>query len=297
MACNASAMNVFYNDNDSYVAQWLKNLIVAGHLPRGTVDARSILEINPAELRSFRQCHFFAGIGGWPYALRLAGWPEDKEVWTGSCPCQPLSIAGQRKGHADERHLWPAFFRLISKCRPATIFGEQVASKDGREWVAGVRADLEELGYAVGIADLPAACAGAPHIRQRLFWVGLSYGNGREERGKASPSLGYGCTSNSADRGGDVWISYGKSARSGSTQSRNGSYEINRGWAHTASSYRRFTDGFGNNYRIPESSVSFVVDGFPGILGQISAYGNAIVPQVAAEFISAFIESVTRDEL
>ena len=97
----------FYNDNDSYVAQWLGNLIAAGHLPQGSVDARSIVEIDTAELRSFRQCHFFAGVGGWPYALQLAGWPGDREVWTASCPCQPLSSAGRRAGHADERHLWP----------------------------------------------------------------------------------------------------------------------------------------------------------------------------------------------
>ena len=104
----------------------------------------------------------------WPYALRLAGWPDDRNVWTGSCPCQPLSSAGQRKGHADERHLWPAFYSLIAECRPAIVFGEQVASKDGREWLAGVRADLEALGYACGAADLCAAGAGAPHIRQRF---------------------------------------------------------------------------------------------------------------------------------
>ena len=105
-------------------------------------------------LPEFTQCHFFAGIGGWSLALRLAGWPEDREVWTGSCPCQPFSCGGLRKGHADERHLWPAFYKLINLGKPSAIFGEQVASKDGREWLCGVRADLEGIGYAVGAADL-----------------------------------------------------------------------------------------------------------------------------------------------
>ena len=164
-------MPAFYNEIDPYAVAWLRNLAAAGHLPAGTVDERSILDLEPDDLRPFRQCHFFAGIGGWPFALALAGWPDDREVWTGSCPCQPLSSAGQRRGHADERHLWPAFYRLIAECRPATVFGEQVTSKDGREWLAGVRADLEHLGYAVGAADLSAAGVGAPHIRQRLFWV------------------------------------------------------------------------------------------------------------------------------
>ena len=105
-----------------------------------------------------------------PSLSNSAGW--EGPVWTGSCPCQPLSSAGQRKGHADERHLWPAFQQLISECRPSTfVFGEQVASKDGREWFAAVRADLEHMGYACGAADLSAAGVGAPHIRQRLYWV------------------------------------------------------------------------------------------------------------------------------
>lgn len=164
-------MSVYHNELDPYAAAWLRNLGEAGHIAPSIVDERSIVDVQPDDLRGHAQCHFFAGIGGWSYALRLAGWPDDKPVWTGSCPCQPLSGAGQRKGHADERHLWPAFYRLIAECRPPTIFGEQVASADGREWLAGVRADLEALGYAVGAADLCAAGVGAPHIRQRLYWM------------------------------------------------------------------------------------------------------------------------------
>ena len=164
-------MPAYYNEIDPYAAQWLRNLIAAGHIAPGDVDERSIEDVSPDDLAGYEQCHFFAGIGGWSLALQLAGWPDDQPVWTGSCPCQPLSCAGQRQGHADRRHLWPAFFRLIAECRPATIFGEQVASTLGREWLAGVRADLEHLGYACGAADLPAASVGAPHIRQRLWWV------------------------------------------------------------------------------------------------------------------------------
>lgn len=161
----------YYNENDPYAAQWLRNLMAAQLIPEGCVDTRSILDVQPEDLAVFTQCHFFAGIGGWPLALRLAGWPVDKHVWTGSCPCQPFSVAGKRKGNSDERHLWPYFHKLISECSPPTVFGEQVASKDGREWLSGVRTDLEAVGYAVGAADLCAASAGAPHIRQRLFWV------------------------------------------------------------------------------------------------------------------------------
>jgi DNA (cytosine-5)-methyltransferase 1 len=161
----------YYNEIDRYAAEWLRNLIAAKLIPAGHVDERDIRDVMGSDLDGYAQCHFFAGIAGWPRALAMAGWPVDRPVWTGSCPCQPFSTAGKRKGESDERHLWPEFRRLIAERKPSTVFGEQVASKDGRRWLAGVRLDLEGLGYAVGAADLCAAGSGAPHIRQRLFWV------------------------------------------------------------------------------------------------------------------------------
>jgi DNA (cytosine-5)-methyltransferase 1 len=169
----------YYNEFDPHAAAWLRELISENLIPQGHVDTRSITEVSPSDLSGFTQCHFFAGIAGWPLALALAHWPAGRPVWTGSCPCQPLSCAGQQKGHADERHLWPAFYRLIAECRPPTVFGEQVAGGDGREWLSGVRADLEGVGYAVGAADLCAAGVGAPHIRQRLYWVANAAGERR----------------------------------------------------------------------------------------------------------------------
>lgn len=161
----------YYNDNDPFICGWLKELIADGLIPKGDIDDRSITDVKPSDLDGYIQCHFFAGVGGWAYALRLVGWPANRPVWTGSCPCQPFSVAGKGEGINDERHLWPAFRWLIAQCRPATIFGEQVASKDGRLWLSGVRSDLEAMGYAVGASDLCAAGIGAPQIRQRLWWV------------------------------------------------------------------------------------------------------------------------------
>lgn len=176
----------YYNEFDPKAAEWIRQLIKQGLIPNGTVDERSIAEVQPKDLSGFTQCHFFAGIGGWSRALELAGWPADMPVWTGSCPCQPFSSAGKQKGEADSRHLWPEFRRLVSECRPPAVFGEQVASKLGREWLSGVRADLEGMGYAIGAADLCAAGVGAPHIRQRLYWVAHATGErwikvGRED--------------------------------------------------------------------------------------------------------------------
>ena len=164
-------MTAYYNEIDPHAAQWLRNLIAAGHIAPGDVDERSIVDVKPDDLAGYTQCHWFAGIAVWSYALRCAGWSDDRPVWTGSCPCQPFSIAGKGGGFDDKRHLWPAWFRLIRECRPVTIFGEQVASPDALAWFDHVSTDLEGAGYAVGAVDTCAAGFGAPHIRQRLYFV------------------------------------------------------------------------------------------------------------------------------
>jgi DNA (cytosine-5)-methyltransferase 1 len=162
----------YYNEYDKYAAEWLQNLIAAGHIAPGVVDTRSIEDVHPADLRGFTQCHFFAGIGVWSLALRRAGWGDDRPVWTGSCPCQPFSAAGEGAGFADERHLWPSFLHLIQEHRPTEVVGEQVASKDADPWIDLVHADMEGLGYAFGAIPFPSASVGAPHIRDRNYWVG-----------------------------------------------------------------------------------------------------------------------------
>jgi len=161
----------YYNEIDPKAAAWLRELINRDFIAPGEVDERSIEDVVPGDLKGFTQCHFFAGIGGWSYALRLAGWPDDQPVWTGSCPCQPFSSAGKGAGFDDERHLWPSWFHLIKQCKPAAIFGEQAASKRTDAWVDLVHADLESMGYAFGCVAFPAAGVGAPHIRDRNYWM------------------------------------------------------------------------------------------------------------------------------
>ncbi len=177
----------YYNENDPIAAAWLRELITQGHIASGDVDERSIEDVRPTDLRGYRQCHFFAGIGVWSYALRLAAWPDEKEVWTGSCPCQPFSAAGKRAGASDERHLWPAWFWLIRQCRPDVVFGEQVASKDGIAWLDAVSTDMESEGYAIAPTVLPACGVGAPHRRDRTWFVANpDGGNAGEERQQRS---------------------------------------------------------------------------------------------------------------
>ena len=170
----------FYNELDGYAAAWVRNLSAAGEIAAGIIDERSIRDIKPADVASYRQCHFFAGIGVWSRALRDAGWSDDSNVWSGSCPCTPWSSAGRKRGVSDEQHLWPEWFRLIEACRPSWIFGEQVSSKDGLVWLDLVRTQLEGANYALRVLDTPACSVGAPHRRQRLYFVAYARERGRE---------------------------------------------------------------------------------------------------------------------
>ena len=183
-----SGMGHYFNEFDPGAAEWLRELMKVEIIPQGEVDERDIQDIAPDDLRGHRSVHLFAGIGVWSYALRLAGWPDDRPVWTCSCPCQPFSSAGKGDGFADERHLWPAAFHLLSECRPSVCFGEQVASDDGFAWLDLVQADLESVGYTVGAVVTPAAGYGAPHGRHRIYWVADATSDRTGRQGATKPS-------------------------------------------------------------------------------------------------------------
>lgn len=171
---NAPAARAYYNECEPFAAAWLRELIADNLIAPGDVDDRSIEDVTPNDLQGYTQCHFFAGIGVWSLALRLAGWPDHEPVWTGSCPCQPFSGAGKGGGFADKRHLWPAWLHLIRVGRPGVVFGEQVSNGGGLAWLDLVQADMEGEGYASAAVDICAAGFGAPHIRQRLYWLAVS---------------------------------------------------------------------------------------------------------------------------
>ena len=303
-------MPAYYNEIDPFAAQWLKNLIAQDLIAPGDVDERSIREVDSSDLEGFSQCHFFAGIGVWSHALRCAGVSDDEPVWTGSPPCQPFSGAGSRKGTNDDRHLWPDFFRLIAKRRPPLVFGEQVASKDGLAWFDLVQADLEGAGYAAAAVDLCAAGFGAPHIRQRLFFVGMADANSseRERRTEASEwnnglwpdtlrAKGDGSPSACGVHGGmgdtDSARSQGRRGQRELAEDRGQDSDCGSG-AHGSSFWAgadwvECDDPLGRDPRWrPVESGSFpLADGAPNRVGRLRAYGNAIVAPVATEFIKA----------
>lgn len=164
----------YYNEHDPFAAEWLRRLILFGHIAPGDVDERDIRDVSPDDLRGYEQHHFFAGIGVWSYAARRAGWADSDRLASGSCPCQPFSAAGGRSGFADERHLWPSFHHIIRECGFPVVVGEQVASKDGLAWLDLVSADMEGSGYTGGAVDICSAGFGAPNIRQRLYFAWLA---------------------------------------------------------------------------------------------------------------------------
>lgn len=299
-------MTAYYNENDPFAAQWLRNLIAAGHIAPGVVDERSIEDVTPDDLRGFTQCHFFAGVGVWSLAVRRAGWPDDKPVWTGSCPCQPFSAAGKGNGFADERHLWPAFFHLISECKPGIIFGEQVASKDGLGWLDLVQTDLEAANYAIGAVDLCAAGFGAPHIRQRLFWVansdnaGLEGWKGMPERSAECPARSGSMDGGMGDSKHNGFVADSLSGSLSESQNKRRLLESERPDARTdilpisgpTNGYWRDADWLlcrDDKWRPVEPGAFPLADGIAGRVGKLRAYGNAIVAPVAEEFIRSYM--------
>jgi DNA (cytosine-5)-methyltransferase 1 len=288
-------MATYYNEIDPYAAQWLRNLIQAGHIAIGDVDERSIADVRANDLHGYTQAHFFAGVGGWSYALRLAGWPDDRPVWTGSCPCQPFSAAGKGAAADDERHLWPAWASLIAECGPGTIFGEQVEAAIGWGWLDAVFSDLEAQGYACGSAVLPACGVGAPHIRQRLWFVAdtdaARCGAGRSsEAGDGRDAARIKPSGLCADGGVGDAQQPGLERHAGHEQNGHqpGRHGTDESGSITTTSWAcdwlPCTDG---KARPVEPGTFPLAHGIPGRVGRLRAYGNAIIAPLAAEFIKA----------
>lgn len=283
---------VYYNELDPFMAAWLRNLALAGFIPAGEIDDRSIDDVDPDDLRGFVHCHFFAGLGGWAYAAELAGWPLERPLWTGSCPCQPFSAAGRGAGEADARHKWPAFFRLIERRRPTVVVGEQVASPDGRAWFTGVRLDLEVISYAVRGAIIPACAVGAPHKRERLFFLADADGERRESERLQPRSWRPEQAEAQALRAGALV----DPVRERLAVAEDGAQDMGEE-QHAPVKRAGFWGGAralecadGKTRRI-KPGLDLLVDGLPaGVAGPLSGFGNAIVPQVAAEVLAAWLE-------
>ena len=294
-----------YNEIDPYAAKWIGNLVDAGHVAPGDVVTRSIVELQPEDVRDHVQVHCFAGIGVWSHALRSTGWPDGRPVWTGSCPCQPFSSAGRARGFDDSRHLWPDWFRLIGECRPPVILGEQVASPDGLRWLDLVSADLEGAGYAFGASDLCAAGVGAPHIRQRLYFVAHTGSEGRQQVGALPGRRG----GRGRAAGVEQRSLYGSDGRAlgdalpAGPQERQGP-AIGRGAVRDEgeAAPETGTSGFWSpaewlpcqdgRVRPVEPGTFPLAHGVANRVGKLRAYGNALCAPLAARFVEAVMQVI-----
>jgi DNA (cytosine-5)-methyltransferase 1 len=254
----------YYNENDPFAAAWLRELIADGLIADGVVDDRSILDVEPKDIEGFKQHHFFAGIGGWSAALRIAGWADDRPVCTASLPCQPFSAAGNNKGKEDERHLLPHFMRLVRQCSFNTIMGEQVEAAVRHGWLDDLQANMEAEGYSTGAVVLGAHSVNAPHKRQRLYWV--------------------------ADRNNEGLQRHGRFKQEHDKKGRPQSMRLAGEGGFWDEAGARCGDG--KQRPVPSEPALFpLADGVSNRVGMLRGAGNAIVPQVAAKVIESFMES------
>jgi DNA (cytosine-5)-methyltransferase 1 len=342
-------LTAYYNENNAYCAAWLRNLIDIGEIAPGDVDDRDIRQVQPDDLKGYDQCHFFAGIGVWSYAARIARWPDDRPFWSASCPCPPFSSASpqfrcpqcdtpspvpdalrtgefncircEHRWAADERHLWPEFFRLRRHYPDVPVVGEQVASPDGLVWLDLVRASLEMVGNAVAHEVSCAAGVGAPHNRARLYFAalvdgeraGLERHGGDVGRGGQSGRVGEDAAGSVAAAGGlDELANSDKQRDSGrGPEGRDGSGPDGsldpRIWPGPVNGFWRDADWLrctDEKWRPVGSGTFPLVDGVAFKLGSggpyegksrqemLRAYGNAIVAPQAAAFIRYVMEEL-----
>jgi DNA (cytosine-5)-methyltransferase 1 len=297
----------------------------------------------------------FAGIGGLDLGLERAGmrvrwqvennphcirvlakhWPTVKRYgdikqikWSevepvdlicGGFPCQPVSVAGSRKGDEDERWLWPEFLRAICEVRPRYALVENVPgllSTDNGRLARGVFGDLAEIGYDAEWNIVSAADVGAPHRRQRIFIVAytksqralgrfgvsgnapISGGRGKDD-GRGVPSdFPEEIVADSSEQGLQRFAAImDRTPRIEGALGR-GSCTL----SNSESNLRRtFGDegpialdgggsNFGDNWAV-EPDVGRVADGVPSRVDRLKCLGNAVVPQVAEFIGKAIIEA------
>ena len=249
-----------------------------------------------------RHLDLFSGIGGFALAARMVGgietvafcerepyaqrvlrkhWPnvpicddihklkgtdyETIDLITGGFPCQPYSCAGQRRGNADDRALWPQMLRVIRETRPRWVLGENVPGIIALA-LDGVLADLEAEGYTCEAFCIPACAVDAKHRRDRIWIVGHDSLCGRNGTPQSD-------SENVANP-------------DGIRQHRQRGVIKAIGSAQNSSRKAiDFVDSSGRAVWEPEPSVGRVAHGIPHRVDRLRGLGNAIVPQVAAEIL------------
>lgn len=271
--------------------------------------------------------HIFCDSEPFAQAVLKKHWPESEiyedvrkfrprvgrvDLLTGGFPCQPFSAAGVRRGTNDERYLWPAMLEVIHYCQPTWVIAENVGGL--LTWEEGlvfeqVCSDLEDLGYEVQPFVIPAAAVGAPHRRDRVWFVA----NSRCKHGqpwsskvnREEQTIGSSQTSK-AERHQPV----NTHAKRHDTNPNSERLERECRCKQEYSECTRHCAGadWSENWTEVATRLCSVDDGLPGRMGdttiskprhrkeQLKAYGNAIVPQVAMEIMRGMRDVQTTKE-
>ena len=162
------------------------------------------------------------------------------DVICGGYPCQPFSVAGLQKGEEDPRHLWPEYFRLVRELRPSYVIGENVGGHI-RLGLDSVLEDLDSENYTVRCFSVEAASLGAPHRRERIFWIAENMADsypGFSELTDEEIQAGWHAL-NGSGSGFDVSHAQFKGLEGRSRDNRGGGREVLSGIEHDGHSVRR----------------------------------------------------------
>ena len=213
------------------------------------------------------------------------------EIITGGFPCQSFSVAGKQKGTSDSRYLWPEMFRIIKIFKSKFVIGENVRGivniQDGMVFET-VCTDLESEGYEVQPFLIPAAGVGAPHRRDRIWFIAtLANTNVNREKWNQPEDGQRSGTQQSSEDVANAITGNVEAGRQRRGTLRTGHQE-ERLSDHVASGGE--TQGQDNWWNV-EPNVGRVAHGVSGRIHRLKGLGNAIVPRIAKEIGRAIIKA------
>jgi len=204
---------------------------------------------------------------------------ERPDVLIGGYPCQPFSIAGQRGGASDPRHLWPECLRALRVLRPRYAVFENVRGHLSLGF-SEVLSDLAAIGFNAEWQVIPASAIGAPHRRDRLFILAYSDSEPRHGRGHSNRkrTIRESATVQEPVNRGSSIVAHAESGTRSVTESHN----LREIFRQTSKLGKQTSDSRpDNNWWQVEPDVGRVAHGVPARVDRLRALGNAVVPQVA----------------
>lgn len=245
------------------------------------------------------------------------------DILTGGFPCQPYSAAGKRKGKEDERHLWPEMLRAIREISPRFVVGENVRGLTN--WNGGlvfdeVCTELESLGYQVAPVIIPASGVGAPHKRERIWFV--AYNDGKRQQGYEQQignrrdsenqeqwvclckeqgrneirCINEGnCKNRNTTNASSIGQKFRKERKCSTIKSQSNNKQFKRCSQFYTTNFQEFPTQppiCGGDYGLPTELDGITFSKWRS--ESIKAYGNAIVPQVAYQIFKAIEQTINK---